>query len=260
MMPAGAKKILMLGLVSCFVVQTWLVYSDQPSGVQLTGEALHGARLWHRYNCQSCHQLYGFGGFLGPDLTNIAARLEKHGLRQRLAFVLQQGSGQMPAFEVDQADISALNAFLLEMNRTGYGQLRLPAAPAGKHNPLTRFEGAIEAEMGLTPPAEARAGYSAFQTRQCQVCHTPLSESPVGAPDLSTVAARLDRKALHEVLSKGRMPKMPPPTLSLSEQQREQIIAFLTWLGENREVLAKRLARGSDRRFAWSDIPWWEYR
>ena len=34
-----------------------------------------GRALWHDHNCQTCHQIYGFGGFLGPDVTNGAQRL-----------------------------------------------------------------------------------------------------------------------------------------------------------------------------------------
>ena len=90
-----ARKSLMLGLVGIFLVQTWMVYTD-PVGREaapLTAEASRGQEVWHRYNCQSCHQLYGFGGFLGPDLTNAA----RHLTDERLDSVLTDGSEIMPA-------------------------------------------------------------------------------------------------------------------------------------------------------------------
>ena len=70
-MSIRARQGLMLALVCAFVAQTWLVYAD-PAGKRtpLSPLAARGRALWHRRNCQSCHQIYGFGGFLGPDLTN----------------------------------------------------------------------------------------------------------------------------------------------------------------------------------------------
>ena len=112
MVPPSTRRTLLAGLVLCFGVQTWLVYSDEPSGVRLEGEELAGAHAWQRHNCQSCHQLYGFGGFLGPDLTNAADRLGPDGLRQRLEQVVTEGAGQMPAFDTSPDERAALVAFL----------------------------------------------------------------------------------------------------------------------------------------------------
>ena len=71
--PTG--KVWMLGILAlCFVSQTYLVYADPTETRVLEGEELAGRRVWLANNCQACHQLYGFGGFLGPDLTNAASR------------------------------------------------------------------------------------------------------------------------------------------------------------------------------------------
>ena len=66
-MNVRARKRSMIGLVLIFFVQTWFVYTD-PAGRRtpaLSREATLGQKVWHDHNCQSCHQLYGFGGFLG---------------------------------------------------------------------------------------------------------------------------------------------------------------------------------------------------
>ena len=90
-MNTGTRKILLVSLVLVFFVQTWFVYSDEAGRATpaLSAEAARGRELWHEHNCQSCHQIHGFGGFLGPDLTNATLRLTD----ARLEAVLTGGAG-----------------------------------------------------------------------------------------------------------------------------------------------------------------------
>ncbi len=30
-----------------------------------------GVQVFQQYNCIACHQFYGLGGYMGPDLTNV---------------------------------------------------------------------------------------------------------------------------------------------------------------------------------------------
>ncbi len=55
-----------------FILQTFLIYSDSTGYKKnpLSINAIKGKQIWLQNNCQTCHQIYGFGGFLGPDLTN----------------------------------------------------------------------------------------------------------------------------------------------------------------------------------------------
>ncbi len=107
-------------LALCFAAQSWLVYADEPGPVVLEGEALRGAKLWQTHNCQACHAVYGYGGFLGPDLTNFAGR----GDEARLGVWLMAGPGAMPAFEMPAEDHAALWAWLQAIDSTGRGQAR----------------------------------------------------------------------------------------------------------------------------------------
>ena len=96
MVTPTAKKIMMAFLVAAFAVQTALVYSDEPTG-PIDEEAIRGRELWHDNGCQVCHQFYGQGGFLGPDLTNAYSSVDTVRLRSLLTI----GSGQMPAIGLD---------------------------------------------------------------------------------------------------------------------------------------------------------------
>jgi nitric oxide reductase subunit C len=263
MFATRSKKILMACLVAAFGIQTFLVHADSFSmgdtPITLTGEALRGRRLWHQHNCQSCHQLYGFGGFLGPDLTNASPRLGD----ARLSLVLTQGSNAMPAFHMSAQDIGAVRAFLDAMDQTGIGQARIPPPPGADEWAGTTFEPfyrAVGDEMSATgPSANVRAGFALYQRNSCQTCHYPLAESPIQAPDLSLHVRHHSNTYFDEILEKGKPGTAMPPS-GFDADERAQVIAFLRWMGDRRDALGKRLEGTEPRPLVWSEIPWWEYR
>jgi nitric oxide reductase subunit C len=76
-----------------------------------------GRLVWQNYNCQSCHQLYGLGGYLGPDLTNVVSAAGKGD-----AYVLgmvKAGTKQMPAFSLTENEQRKLLAFLHMADASG---------------------------------------------------------------------------------------------------------------------------------------------
>lgn len=251
------KKRLISFLVLCFGIQTVLVYSDARS-VPLTEAALQGRVLWHQHACQTCHQLYGQGGFLGPDLTNVSSRIDS----TRFASLLQVGSGQMPPLRLNDLEVAAISEFLRHMDQPeiGRGQLRLgnPEAQSGLQG---AFERALEAKWE-EGNFEAQVGFQAMQARPCSACHLPFRESPVGAPDLSLVFETLTRDSLEQVLSQGRPERgMPPPVPGLSLEERESVIAFLEFLNAHRsEIESVTQTLASDRSLELGALPWWEYR
>jgi nitric oxide reductase subunit C len=256
MVTPRAKKILMAFLVAAFAVQTALVYSDEPTG-PIDDDAIRGRELWHDNGCQVCHQLYGQGGFLGPDLTNAYSVVDTARLRSLLTI----GSGQMPAFDMSESEIRDIRAFLQSMDRPdlGLGQLRLARTDSGG-TPGDRFGATIDPLLESAPLG--RTGWDAMRARICSSCHLPLAASPVGAPDLSLAAGALTSEELRTVLVEGRTDKgMPPPTPAFRDGELDALMTFLAWLGENREAIAAGMrARGPDRSVRFSDIPWWEYR
>jgi hypothetical protein len=231
-----------------------------------------------------CHQLWGQGGFLGPDLTNAASRVDS----ARLHSLLTVGSGQMPALRLSDEDVAAMAAFLRAIDRPdlGRGQLRL-GSTAESASPAALFEAAVEealaapgaAETGAAetgahragdpsaPPhgSSVAAGFAAWRGRPCSQCHIPFETSVVGAPDLSLVAERLlsselASAELEAVLTGGRPERgMPPP--GLDDGERAAMVAWLRWLGDNRDALQRRMTElASERKVDWSRLPWWEFR
>ena len=119
-MPSSRRAVTLSVLTLCFLGQTALVYSDAPGPTQLDDPARRGAEIWHEENCQACHQIYGYGGFLGPDLTNFASRADE----ARLGAWLIAGPGAMPSFEMPPDEQAALWAWLEAIDSTGQGQAR----------------------------------------------------------------------------------------------------------------------------------------
>jgi nitric oxide reductase subunit C len=251
----SSKKILLAVLVASFVVQTGLVYSDDVDLV-LSSEAVEGRRLYHEYACQTCHQLWGQGGFLGPDLTNAASRVDE----TRLVSLLTVGSGQMPALNFDERQIMRMGAFLREIDSpsVGRGQLRMGDPNAGT-TPQAAFEAAV---VDASPPRDVAAGFETFRSGICTACHFPFQRSIVGAPDLSTAVERFGDDVLNDVLSNGRpQAGMPPPAPALSQQQRSDLVAYLRWLNTNRGLLSDASdAIQAGRSLDWGALPWWEFR
>jgi nitric oxide reductase subunit C len=259
MMTPTAKKTLLTVLVACFGVQTALVYTDERVE-GLSEAAVRGRRLWHDHGCQVCHQIYGQGGFLGPDVTNA------HGLVDsvRLRSLLTVGSGQMPAFQFDDTQIADLRAFLraLDQPGRGRGQLRLGDTDGGAA-PWDRFEQALMMEIGAeSRGGNVKRGWQAIRKRSCRACHQPFTVSPTSAPDLSLTTQRLTAAELRTTLGQGRpLQGMPPPAPAFDPEELQDVFAFLEWLGGNRNALEERFrAAEPDRTIDWTTVPWWEYR
>ncbi len=251
---AANKKTLLAVLVAAFALQTGLVYSDERQE-PLSEDALAGRELWHDNACQVCHQIYGQGGFLGPDLTNAASRVDD----ARLGLLLTKGSGQMPAFDLSQQEIGYVAAYLEALDRPdlGRGQLRLGAS-SEESGPWGRFGDVVSGALA-GESQDVEEGYGVFRERSCTGCHLPLRPSPVGAPDLSVT--QLTGQEIRGVLVNGRPGTiMVPPSPPFSDVELEAVTAFVRWLESSRSGLAATLEATETRSVDWSAIPWWEFR
>ena len=102
-----------------FVLFTGLVYTQAvPDQAEIANPmAVHGKMLWQQKNCSSCHQLYGLGGFLGPDLTNVISAKGKGKIYA--AAIMKSGTQVMPDFHLNDMEIEALLAFLEQADKSG---------------------------------------------------------------------------------------------------------------------------------------------
>lgn len=86
------------------------------ASARMTEMEAYGFTVWRENNCQACHQLYGTGGYLGPDLTNVTSRRSAGHIESTLT----RGSPPMPRFELDPLQREGLLAFLNYVDATGH--------------------------------------------------------------------------------------------------------------------------------------------
>lgn len=75
-----------------------------------------GKQLYQQKNCQACHQIYGLGGYLGPELTT--AYSDKTRGEPYLRAMLAVGSNRMPNFHFSTKEIDELIAYLKYVDTT----------------------------------------------------------------------------------------------------------------------------------------------
>lgn len=114
------NRIIISVLVFTFIIYNYFVYSsgtENPSP-KLTEEAIKGQDLWQKNNCWSCHQLYGLGGYLGPDLTNIMSNPLKgeHYIKE----FINSGVKSMPKYNFTDEEKNQIISFLRAVDQTGY--------------------------------------------------------------------------------------------------------------------------------------------
>ena len=112
---------LWVALFIAFIIYTCLVYNycdKKNTNDSIPDEhALAGWKSWQKNNCQSCHQIYGLGGFMGPDLTNVTSDTAKN--ETYLRIFLKYGTGKMPNFNLSDTEVDNLIAFLKWVDKSG---------------------------------------------------------------------------------------------------------------------------------------------
>lgn len=115
------KVAVFTGLFTCYILYTFTVYTkgteDTAARLPAASASIQkGKQLFQQYNCISCHQLYGLGGYLGPELTTASSDPARGDLFMR-AF-LQAGGTRMPNFHFSNAEIDDLISYLKYVDAT----------------------------------------------------------------------------------------------------------------------------------------------
>lgn len=110
-------KFIVAGLLMVsFLSYSGYLYSHLPiADNQLDKTAEKGKTIWQQYNCSACHQVYGLGGYLGPDLTNVYS---KRGPAYIQAFIAN-GTNIMPNNHLHESDIRELTNYLKRIDASG---------------------------------------------------------------------------------------------------------------------------------------------
>ncbi len=119
-MTASNKQNILRSLCAAFAVYSvyvWTAGTDIPQTRPPGHQAQAGLALYQEMNCIACHQLYGLGGHMGPDLTNVVSAADK-GVDYARAFI-ENGTSKMPDYNLSEGQVDALVQFLKFVDSTG---------------------------------------------------------------------------------------------------------------------------------------------
>lgn len=108
-----------IGYSFSIYIQPYSAKEDKRFNKKMASE---GHLVWQSYNCQTCHQLYSLGGYLGPDLTNIISNPDKG--EKTVRALVKSGTKQMPAFNLTDNEMNSLIEFLKSTDASGKSDLR----------------------------------------------------------------------------------------------------------------------------------------
>ena len=112
------KRAIFGTLSVAFVIYTAQVYTsgtERQHGPSISDEARYGQQIFQDRNCIACHQFYGLGGYMGPDLTNVISNSGEPVARA----LIMNGTVRMPNFNLSLEETDALIAYLTFVDKTG---------------------------------------------------------------------------------------------------------------------------------------------
>ena len=86
--------------------------------MKFSANAMKGQDLWLQNNCNSCHQIYGLGGYLGPDITNVYSKKGRG--EEYIKTILNSGIQTMPKFNFSDEEKDQFVQFFKEIDETGF--------------------------------------------------------------------------------------------------------------------------------------------
>jgi len=115
------KIVIACSLFGCYLLYSFMVYTKGTENriivTALEQAAISkGKALFQQHNCIACHQLYGLGGYLGPELTSAYSDPQRGEPLMRT--FLQAGGQRMPKFGFRQDEIDALISYLKYVDAT----------------------------------------------------------------------------------------------------------------------------------------------
>lgn len=112
------NRVMYFVLCASFVFYSGYVYTKGTEAAHvppMNDMERRGAEVFQQYNCVACHQFYGLGGYMGPDLTNT---ISNRGAAVARAFI-SSGTATMPNLGLTTEEVDAVVAYLEFVDKTG---------------------------------------------------------------------------------------------------------------------------------------------
>jgi nitric oxide reductase subunit C len=231
-----ARLIFWVGTLTSAAIFLWMTYDFHVQTPKLThtdkltAEVIAGKKVWHKYNCNDCHTILGFGGYYAPDMTKAVYRLGANNIAsivQHPEVIYRNSFRKMPQMGVTAAETKQLIAFL-----TWVGEIENRKWPPQDEKFVTAYK------LRQTQPQKLEKFHIVMGA--CGGCHSFEHQGRNIGGDFHDIANRIDydRQTLIRFMSNPSAVKpgttMPPQ--NVSQETAEQIADFILSLKVNREV------------------------
>jgi len=192
-------------------------------GLEGAEEMEAGASVFAKYGCQACHAADGLEDIqkFGPPFEGLKKKLS--GERWMLSWLKNPEKMRprtiMPAFVLGDDEIRDVTAFVLSLEfEKDYPGVNLA-------------------------DASSQEGERLFTDLGCKACHSPVREEESltrRVPNLSDAGAKLDSDWVFEYINDPRVynSETRMPRVTLTEDDRKNITAYLMTLKDNEELIA----------------------
>jgi nitric oxide reductase subunit C len=209
--------LISLGIFLGLTVDTHRQVQTLTHADQLSEQVVAGKRVWHKYNCNDCHTILGFGGYYAPDMTKVYWRRGDEGIKAVVRTPEKFTTWRkMPRVTVSEQELADLVAFLkwtseIDTNEWPPQDQKLRAA-AGR-----------AVALGTSP------GAMLFQAKGCFACHRLYETGGTLGPDLTHVGSRLTYETIERILADPRSvnPQATMPPVPMSHEERDNLGHFL---------------------------------
>ncbi|MBI4522271.1 MAG: cytochrome c [Deltaproteobacteria bacterium] len=205
--------VLFLGLT----VDTHRQVETLTNASQLSPQVIAGKRVWHKYNCNDCHTILGFGSYYAPDMTKVYWRRGAEGIkgvvRNPEKFTTWRKMPRQPVTDQELEDLVAFLKWTSEIDNQAWPPQDQKLRPATGR----------AVALGVSP------GAVLFQEKGCFACHKIYETGGLLGPDLTHVGSRLDYQTIEKVLIDPRSvnPQGTMPPTQLSHDDLDELARFL---------------------------------
>ena len=231
-----AKTIFWLGTLSSAIIFLWMTYDfhqQEPKFVktdQISDQVVAGKKVWHKYNCNDCHTILGFGGYYAPDMTKAYYRLGENSIISIVMNpeqVYKDSFRKMPHLGVTKEEAVNLVAFLKWV-----GSIENRKWPPQDEKFVKAFK-LREANAPKPDKTDAIMG-------ACGGCHSlGKAENKIGG-DFNVIAKRIsyDKETLVKFIGNPQSvkPGVPMPAQQVSPEMAANIADFILSLKAEKEV------------------------
>ncbi|NIR45323.1 MAG: c-type cytochrome [Gemmatimonadetes bacterium] len=184
---------------------------------RLDEQVVAGKRVWHRYNCNDCHTILGFGSYYAPDLTHVHWRRGGDGIKAVVRTPEKYTTWRhMPHLAVSEQELDDLVAFLAWTAEIDTNQWP-------PQDEKFRSGAGRAVSLGVS------AGANLFREKGCFACHTLEGTGGSAGPDLTDVGSRLNEETIRSILADPQAvdPEATMPRPPLTERERDELASFL---------------------------------